>query len=117
VSQPIIFDSGAVRIDNTGPNPIMISDFQVTLNPGTSPRLFNIWGSGNQLLIQPGQTGIFTQFPNSFENVDTSDFGLFGNFPPSNLAPNNTSNNGNTNLIGGCSSPVSFMTAAQQASF
>lgn len=110
----LIFDSGAVRIDNTGAMSIAITNFQVELNPGGSPATIAIWGPGTQLVIAPGQAGIFTQFPNDGQNFDSSDFAFFGSFPPANLEPNNADHNGNTNLIGGCSSPASFMTAAQQ---
>jgi hypothetical protein len=100
------FDSGAIRIDNTGANSIVISNFKVYFPSNNST--FAIW---NSLTIGPGQTGIFTQ--TTFTNFDTSDFGAFGSSPPSNLEPNNADSNGNTNLIGGCSSPASFMTASQ----
>src|SRR5215475_13338089 len=59
----ITFDSGAVRIDNTSAVTIAISNFRVTDNNGAV--VFNIWGGGTQLTLAPGQTGIFTQFPNS----------------------------------------------------
>lgn len=109
----ITFDSGAVRIDNTGASSITITNFTVTLNPGSSPVTIAIWGSGTQLVIGAGQTGIFTQVTNA-QNFDSSDSGLFGGTPPTALEPNNADHNGNTNLIGGCSSPASFMTSAQQ---
>ncbi|MDE3178066.1 MAG: hypothetical protein KGM47_00280, partial [Acidobacteriota bacterium] len=113
-SSGITFDSGAVRIDNTGATSISITNFKVTLNPGTgTPVTIAVWGPGTQLVIGPGQTGIFTQ-PTNAENFDSSDSGLFGGAPPTNLEPNNAFHNGNTNLIGGCSSPSSFMTSAQQ---
>lgn len=107
----IIFDSGAVRIDNTSAVPLVISNFEVTDNNGGV--VFDIWGPGTQLTIPVGGIGIFTQFPNSGENFDSSDQGLFGSFPPANLEPNNADSNGNTNLIGGCSSNHSFYTASQ----
>jgi|SRR5579862_693458 len=109
----IVFDSGAVRLDNTGATPIAISGFKVTDNQGAV--VFNIWGAGTQLTLAPGQSGIFTQFPNSNENFDSSDQGIFGGTPPANLEPNNADGNGNTNLIGGCSSNASFITASQLA--
>jgi hypothetical protein len=109
----IIFDSGAVRIDNTSAVPIAISNFQVSENGGST--VFAIWGAGTQLTLAPGQSGIFTQFPNSGENFDSSDQGLFGSLPPANLEPNNADGNGNTNLIGGCSSNASFVTPTQLA--
>ena len=107
----ITFDSGAVRIDNTGLTSIAISNFQVSENGGST--VFAIWGAGTQLTLAAGQSGIFTQFPNSGENFDSSDQGIFGGTPPANLEPNNADGNGNTNLIGGCSSPSSFYTAGQ----
>ncbi len=103
------FDSGAVRIDNTGSTPITISNFEVTSNNGAD--VWAIWGTGVQLTLAAGQTGVFTQTVSY--NFDSSDNGLFGNFPPSNLEPNNADGNGNTNLIGGCSSDPSFFTPAQ----
>ena len=90
-------DTGAIRIDNTGASSITITNFQVFFpNIATT---FAIW---NTLVIGAGQTGIFTE--NNFIDTqfDTSDFGIFGAFPPLALAPApfNPSNNG----IGGCSS-------------
>ena len=107
----IVFDSGAVRIDNTSAVPLVISNFQVSENNGGM--VFAIWGAGVDLTIPVGGIGIFTQFPNNTQNFDSSDFGLFGATPPANLEPNNADGNGNTNLIGGCSSNPSFFTAAQ----
>jgi hypothetical protein len=102
------FDSGAIRIDNNGPTPLTITNFQVFF-PNVS-RTYTLW---TPLTIPVGDSGIFAQ--NNFNDTqfDTSDFGIFGAFPPANLEPNNADGNGNTNLIGGCSSPTSFMTAAQ----
>lgn len=98
------FDTGAVRIDNTGASAITISNFMVTLNPGTlSPDVFSIWGS---LTINPGQTGIFTQTVSY--NFDSSDFGIFGGFSPADLAPTLPGNNG----IGGCASTAAILAAA-----
>ena len=107
----IIFDSGAVRIDNTDSAPLVISNFRVTTNAGAN--VFAIWGSGVNLTLAAGQSGIFTQFPNNGQNFDSSDQGLFGSTPPVNLEPNNAAGNGNTNLIGGCSSNPSFFTASE----
>jgi PEP-CTERM motif-containing protein len=103
------FDSGAIRIDNTDVNPLTISNFSVFFPSNSST--FTLWGT---LVIPAGETGIFTQ--TSFPNFDTSDFGVFGGAPPANLEPNNADGNGNFNLIGGCSSNASFMTASQLAS-
>jgi len=103
-------DAGAVRIDNTGATSLAITNFKVTLNPGGGGIPFTIW---SPLTLLPGQIGIFTQ-TTSF-NFDSSDSGVFGGLPPANLEPNNADGNGNTNLIGGCSSPSSFMTSAQLA--
>jgi len=104
------FDSGAIRIDNTGATPINITSFQVFF-PNTS-FTFTLW---NPLTIGVGQSGIFAQ--NNFVDTqfDTSDFGVFGGLPPANLEPNNADGNGNTSLIGGCSSSPAFMTPAQLA--
>ncbi len=109
----VVFDGGAIRIDNTGATTLVISDFQVSMNNGAN--VYAIWGAGTDLTIAPGQSGIFTQYPNSGENFDTSDVGLFGGTPPANLEPNNADGNGNTSLIGGCSSDPSFFTAGQLA--
>ncbi len=103
-------DTGGVRIDNTGASSIAITNFKVTLNPGGGGIPFTIWSS---LTIGAGKTGIFTQ--TGSYNFDSSDSGVFGGAPPANLEPNNADHNGNTNLIGGCSSPASFMTSAQLA--
>ncbi len=105
-SASMSFDSGAVRIDNTGSNSIAITNFEVSLNNGGI--IFNFWSPLN---IAAGQTGIFTE--TSAYNFDSSDNGQFGNAPPNNLAPNNYLGNGNTNLIGGCSSSPSLFTSAQ----
>lgn len=108
----IVFDSGAVRIDNTSAVPMAISNFKVSENNGAV--VFAIWGAGTQLTLAPGQSGIFTQFPNSNENFDSSDQGLFGSTPPATLEPNNADHNGNTNLIGGCSSAAAFTAGFSQ---
>ena len=97
------FDTGAVRIDNTGTTPITITNFVVTLNGG--PTVFNFWAP---LTINPGQTGIFTQIAAFNYNFDSSDFGPFGAFPPVDLRPTIPGNN----QIGGCSSTAAVFTAA-----
>ena len=94
-------DTGAIRIDNTGANPITITGLTVKFNGG-SPVL-HIW---SPLTINPGQVGIFTQ-TTSF-NFDTSDFGIFGAFPPSSLFPTIPGNN----QIGGCSSAAPILAAS-----
>jgi hypothetical protein len=109
----ITFDSGAVRIDNTSAVAIAISEFQVTINSTDGTKTtYAIWGAGTQLTLAPGQSGIFTQFPNSTENFDSSDVGVFGALPPANLSPNSNGNG----AIGGCStSNPANLTAAQKA--
>lgn len=97
-------DTGAVRIDNTGATSITITNFSVSFNGGSST--VAIW---NSLTIDPGQTGIFTQ-TGSF-NFDSSDFGIFGAFVPSSLAPTVPGNN----AIGGCSSTASILAASGDA--
>lgn len=101
------FDSGAVRIDNNTGASITITNFTVWVaNAGT----FSIWAP---LTIANGQTGIFTQ--TTSYNFDSSDYGIFGGGPPAALAPNNYGGNGNSNLIGGCSSDPSLISAAGYA--
>ena len=103
-------DTGAIRLDNTGATPITITNFQVHFPSNNST--YTLW---NTLVIAAGATGIFTENNGNNGQFDTSDFGVFGSSPPTNLEPNNAAGNGNTNLIGGCSSPTSFMTASQLA--
>lgn len=97
-------DAGAVRIDNLTGSPITIQDFQITLAGGGT---FTLW---SDLIIPAGGKGIFTQ--TSSYNFDSSDFGMFGSYPPNSLAPNNYLGNGNPSLIGGCSSPASLVASA-----
>ncbi len=92
------FDSGAVRILNTGLNAITISNFTVTMNGGGGPT-YSIW---NSLTIGAGQNGIFTQ--TAFANFDSSDNSTGS--APGNIIGSSLGSNG----IGGCSS-----TAAAQA--
>ncbi len=92
------FDSGAVRIDNTGTTPVTITNFSVTLNPGAGPILFNFW---TPLTIAPGQTGIFTQ--SASYNFDSSDSGIFGG-GPLNIDPSHP--------LGGCTNPADASQAA-----
>jgi PEP-CTERM motif len=104
------FDSGAIRIDNTGATSITITNLSVTLNPAAGPIVYNtLW---SPLIIGPGQVGIFAQNNGNDTQFDTSDHGLFGGSPPAVLEPNNADGNGNTNLIGGCSSAASFIATA-----
>lgn len=97
-------DAGAIRIDNGTGASVQIDNFQVHFPSNGST--FTLWSS---LTIGNGQTGIFTQ--TTSYNFDTSDFGIFGGSPPSNLAPNVGGNNG----IGGCSSPAGFYTGTQKS--
>ena len=97
-----VLDSGAIRIDNTGATAITITNFQVFFPSNSST--FTLW---NTLVINPGQIGIFTENNGIDTQFDTSDFGIFGAFPPSNLDPSGS------NLIGGCSSPTALMTSLQ----
>ncbi len=93
-------DTGAVLIVNTGGTVLNITGFTVTLNPGSSPVVFNFWAP---LTINPGEAGIFTQ--TTSYNFDSSDYGIFGGLPPSSLYPTVPGNN----AIGGCSSPASIL--------
>jgi hypothetical protein len=103
------FDSGAVRIDNTGTSSITVTGMTVTLPVTLSggSQVFNFW---NPLTIPAGQTGIFTQ--TTPYNFDSSDSGIFGGSPPPSLAPYNYGGNGNTSLIGGCSSSAALIASA-----
>ncbi len=93
------FDTGAVRVDNTGASSVTISGMTVTLNGGGV--VYNFW---NPLDIPAGDTGIFTQ---TFSyNFDSSDNG--SGFPIAGTAPTVPGNNG----IGGCSSPAGIVAAA-----
>jgi hypothetical protein len=93
------FDTGAVRIDNTGASSVTISGMTVTLNGGGV--VYNFW---NPLVIPAGDTGIFTQ---TFAyNFDSSDNG--SSFPIAGTEPTVPGNNG----IGGCSSPAGIVAAA-----
>jgi hypothetical protein len=95
------FDTGAIRIDNTGATSITITNFSVSFNGGSTTAA--IW---NTLTLNPGQTGIFTQTVSY--NFDSSDFGIFGGSPPASLAPTVPGNN----AIGGCSSTASILAAS-----
>jgi len=65
------FDSGAVRIDNTGGGAITITGFTISLNNGG-----NVFTGAQfpSLVIPAGGTGIFTQ--SAAFNLDTSDSGF-----------------------------------------
>jgi hypothetical protein len=93
------FDSGAVRIANTGANPITITNFSVTLNGGGP--VYSIWSS---LTIGAGQNGIFTQ--TSSYNFDSSDNSTGS--PAGGITGSSPGSNG----IGGCSSTAAAQTAA-----
>jgi len=94
-------DTGAVRIDDTGGTILTITGFTVAFNGGA--QVFSFW---SPLVLNPGQVGIFTQ-TGSF-NFDTSDFGMFGGFPPVSLYPTIPGNN----AIGGCSSTAAILAAS-----
>jgi len=96
------FDSGAVRIDNTGASDINITNMTVTVDPGGAdggPYVFNFWGS---LDIPAGDTGVFAQ---AFSyNFDSSDFG----FLPSPIGIDGS------HPLGGCTN-LGALSAGQQA--
>ncbi|MEO6716637.1 MAG: PEPxxWA-CTERM sorting domain-containing protein [Novosphingobium sp.] len=94
------FDSGAVRILNSGGSAFTISNFTVTMNGGSGPT-YSIW---NPLTIGAGQNGIFTQTVSY--NFDSSD-NAFGS-PPGGILPTAAGANG----IGGCSSTAAAQAAA-----
>ncbi|MBV8035591.1 PEP-CTERM sorting domain-containing protein [Roseateles sp.] len=91
------FDSGAVRIDNTGASAITISNFEVKLNSGGV--VFNFWSA---LTIGAGKTGIFTQ--TASYNFDSSDYGPLGGAPAIDAA----------HPLGGCTN-MAALSAVQQA--
>jgi hypothetical protein len=93
------FDSGAVRIFNSGATPILIENFTVTMNGGSGPT-YAIW---NPLTIGPHQNGIFTQ--TTSYNFDSSD-NSFGN--ASDFGGETGSAPG-SNGIGGCSSTAAVL--------
>ena len=93
-----LFDSGAVRIDNTGATTLHISNFTVTMNGGTGA-VYNIWGA---LDVLAGGVGIFTQ--TVFANFDSSD-NSGNSFAPGGLGPLLAGANG----IGGCSSTAALL--------
>ena len=94
------FDSGAVRIDNTGASAVTISNFKVSLNGGSTT--FTLW---NSLLIGAGQTGIFTQ--TSSYNFDSSDYGPLGGGPIGIDLP--------AHPLGGCTNPAALNVSQQAA--
>lgn len=91
-------DAGVFRIDNTGANPIAITNIAVTLNPTAGPLVFKLW---NDVTIAPGSTAIFGQTAQF--NFDTSDFGIV-----------NDATGIGINGIGGCTT-LSALTLAEQA--
>lgn len=95
------FDSGAIRIDNNGGSSIDITNFQVYF-----PNINFTYTLWNTLTIGAGQIGIFAQNNFADTQFDTSDFGIFGAFPPASLNPSGS------NLIGGCSSPAGQVASA-----
>ncbi|MGZ3378495.1 MAG: PEPxxWA-CTERM sorting domain-containing protein [Phenylobacterium sp.] len=93
------FDSGAVRIQNTGSTAITVSNFTVTLYGGAT---FAFW---NPLTIGAGQNGIFAAtFP---DNFDSSDFSGNGG-PVGGIQASDPGSNG----IGGCSSTAATLATA-----
>jgi hypothetical protein len=87
-----VLDSGAVRIDNLGAVPIVVSNMTVTLPNGN--HIFTLW---NPLTIPAGGIGIFAQNNGVDSQFDTSDFGIFGAGPVNVDA---------THPLGGCTNPA-----------
>ena len=94
------FDSGAIRIRNTGATAITISNFSVTMNGGGG-QVYSLW---NSLTIGSGQDGIFTQ--TGSYNFDSSDNSTSG--PAGGITGSDPGSNG----IGGCSSTAATQAAA-----
>lgn len=99
------FDSGAVRIQNTGASAITITNFTVTMNGGSGPT-YAIW---SPLTIGAGQNGIFTQTAEF--NFDSSDNASAS--PPGGINGSAPGSNG----IGGCSSTAAAQAAAGITAF
>ncbi len=70
---PTQYDSGAIRIDNTGASAIVINGVNVSM-PWSGYNSGDIWGFGGGITIQPGHSLILAQ--TSGENFDTSDYGV-----------------------------------------
>jgi hypothetical protein len=70
-----VYDSGAIRILNTGNTAVTITDVNVTFNGGgiASRGNFDLWGNGSNFVatIGPNQNLVLTQ--TNGENFDTSD--------------------------------------------
>ena len=95
-------DSGAVRIDNTGASPIVITNMQVSLNGGSGPT-FALWSA---LTINPGQIGIFAQTnPLNNAQFDTSDSPFLGTAAGADAA----------HPLGGCTAAVNAAICASHA--
>lgn len=93
------FDSGAIRILNTGASAITVSNFTVSLYGGYT---FALW---NPLTIGAGQNGIFTATVP--DNFDSSDYSGNGG-PPGGIQASQSGSNG----IGGCSSTAATLAGA-----
>lgn len=94
------FDSGAIRIQNTGATSITITNLKVAMNGGGGPT-YSIW---NSLTIGAGQEGVFTQ--TTSYNFDSSDNSTGS--APGGLTGGSVGSNG----IGGCSSTAAAQTLA-----
>jgi hypothetical protein len=90
-------DSGAIRITDTGSTALTITNLTVTLNPGSSPTTFALWGS---VTVNPGQQAIYAQ--TTQYNFDSSDYG----FLP-------TIGIDSTHPVGGCTN-LAALSATQQ---
>src|SRR5258708_6478498 len=87
-------DAGVFRIDNTGANPLVITNLTVTLNPTAGPSVFQLW---NNVTIAPGTTAYFGQTGQfNFDTSDLPSLGLNTALPIPGIGING---------IGGCPTP------------
>ncbi|MFZ0128929.1 MAG: hypothetical protein WAL77_05835 [Candidatus Dormiibacterota bacterium] len=69
------YDTGAVRLDNPGPNAVVVGNVSVAVRPGeTGGQTYNLWGS---FTVPVGKTVILAANPSNddpnYDNFDSSD--------------------------------------------
>ena len=98
VQQGAQLDGGVFQIENTGSDPVTITDVTITLNSGIHPVTFALW---NNVTLAPGQAAILGQ--TAQWNFDSSDYPFLASGTGIGI-----------NGIGGCST-LSTLSSAQQA--
>jgi PEP-CTERM motif len=78
-------DGGAIMFTNNGTTNLSITGLSVTLDPGSSPKSYNIWGALN-FTLKPGESAVFSQTSASSQDFDTSDLTVPG---LNNIGPTN----------------------------